>query len=224
MSDMQRYEQWRLEILRAYARERSKREETEEKLARAQTEARQLQAQVEMLSRCQWPREFGLFPPERGGVGRRLGKEGVRDLQKQGRGFEDDRDEEKAADVWDYETVVGKWKKVVREETARTLGVIASQSRAGHNAQDGIDLQPQPETPLSNGNGHVHEASADEHGNERIPKRSKLANGTSAESMSTPDSASGSAENPFLMRSAMPSDGGKGSAFFGKRPLREVQF
>ncbi|KAL9111546.1 MAG: hypothetical protein Q9227_004034 [Pyrenula ochraceoflavens] len=215
-SDMQRYEQWRLEILRAFARERNRREETEDRLARAQVEAKQLQAQVEMLSRCQWPREFALFPPERGTVGKRLAKDGIRDLQSQKHRVDGsdlrDRDDNEGQGIWDYETVLGKWKRVVREETARTLGVIASQTGASSNGHEVIEPQAS-ETPMAN--GHMEDnsdsRSAEESAAVRGSKRSKLSNGTAA-AMS---------DKPIALREYR--EEGPGGAFFGKRPLREVQ-
>ena len=111
-------EQWRIELMRAYVRESERRKEMDEQIFRVEQEVRRLQAQVDMLSRCQWPREFALFPPE----ARPFPKTVAQHLksptfpEKQGHdGLP------LTTPHWDYDTLVRKWKRVLAEDSARTL-------------------------------------------------------------------------------------------------------
>jgi hypothetical protein len=127
-SDEQRAKQWQLELARAFVSEREKRREAEERVERVQQEARQLQAQVEMLSRCQWPREMALWPPERVPVGSKVAKELRMELKKQGLDGDGSGGGGEAG-TWDFERLVGKWKRVVKEDKSRRMAVLAGQQR-----------------------------------------------------------------------------------------------
>ena len=130
-SEEQRAKQWQLELVRAFVGEQEKRREAEERLERVQQEAIQLQAQVEMLSRCQWPREMALWPPERVPVGKGVVEELRKEIRKDngGGGSESVGGALSDAGRWDFDKLVGKWKKVVREDKGRRTGVLATQQR-----------------------------------------------------------------------------------------------
>jgi hypothetical protein len=125
-SNEQRTKQWQLELARAFVSEQEKRKEADERVERVQHEANQLQAQVEMLSRCQWPREMALWPPERVPVGKGVVKELRMELNKHSSEGDSSGGE---AGRWDFERLVGKWKKVVKEDRSRRTGVWAVQQR-----------------------------------------------------------------------------------------------
>ncbi|OJD17193.1 hypothetical protein AJ78_02686 [Emergomyces pasteurianus Ep9510] len=97
---------WQMEITRAFAREKEKREEVEKKLARTQQEVNQLQAQIERLENCQWPREFAIFPPEMLPIPRTVSRELAQDSKVNS--IDSSR--------WDYDNVVAKWKRVVMHD------------------------------------------------------------------------------------------------------------
>ena len=136
--DRQRQAQWQLELARAFVKEQEKRKEVEGRLERVQQEASQLQAQVEMLSRCQWPREMALWPPERVPIG----KETVQEL-RYGSGVQKSSTEE-GQGRWDFDRLVGKWKKIIREDKSRMLGVLAAQMKG---PLPDLDKASAPSTP-----------------------------------------------------------------------------
>ncbi|OJD20215.1 hypothetical protein ACJ73_08452 [Blastomyces percursus] len=111
---------WLMEITRAFAREKERREEVEKQLARTQQEVNQLQAQIERLENCQWPREFAIFPPEMLPIPRMVS----RALAEDGKlnGIDSSR--------WDYDNLVAKWKRVVMHDK--------SMGRAGSGAVPSI--------------------------------------------------------------------------------------
>ncbi|ERF68618.1 hypothetical protein EPUS_07179 [Endocarpon pusillum Z07020] len=131
----QQHEIWQIELARAYVSEKQKRKEVEESLEAVMVEARQLSGQVECLSRCQWPREMALWPPERRPIRSnvireidsgtiRYGKRRSMPTPGQGSAAEADAqqplDDSDAEDKrWDYDRLVSKWKKVVREDAIR---------------------------------------------------------------------------------------------------------
>ena len=122
---------WQVELLRAYTSEQQKVQEMEERLERLQQETNQLQQQVEYLSRCQWPREMALWPPERRTFGAGMREElRLMNLSKMPPGSM--RPEEmisepvenvntRVADRWDFEKLVSKWKAHVREDRNRRM-------------------------------------------------------------------------------------------------------
>ena len=103
--DVQR-DQWQLEIIRAFAREKERRKSTDEQLLRAQGEANQLLGQVTRLSSCQWPREFALFPPDL----LPLPRDVVRELEDKGEVLSPH------SARWDYDNLVAKWTRVVMHD------------------------------------------------------------------------------------------------------------
>ncbi|KAL9625065.1 MAG: hypothetical protein Q9160_000794 [Pyrenula sp. 1 TL-2023] len=121
LNSTQRNYDWLLALLQAFARERSEREQTAERLKCLQEEANQLQTQVETLSKCQWPREFALCPPSRGVVGSSIGTDGVRELYNN---FPKQANTAGAGvpSLWDYDDLVDKWRRVIRQESARPNG------------------------------------------------------------------------------------------------------
>ncbi|KIW26601.1 uncharacterized protein PV07_06420 [Cladophialophora immunda] len=125
---------WQVELLRAYNTEQQKVQETEERLERLQQEASQLQQQVEYLSRCQWPREMALWPPERRTFGASMREElRLINLNKVPAGsVGSDAPEEmvslpsenvntRQGDKWDFDKLVNKWKAHVREDKNRRM-------------------------------------------------------------------------------------------------------
>jgi hypothetical protein len=122
LSDEQRRRQWQLELARALVSEQQKRKEADEQMARVAQEAGQLQAQVEMLSRCQWPREMALWPPDRVPIGDKVAKELWLERRKAGAEGEDSVG---GAGRWDFDRLVGKWKRVVKNDKSRKMGALA---------------------------------------------------------------------------------------------------
>jgi hypothetical protein len=152
VSEEQRTKQWQLELARAFVSEQEKRKEAEERVERVQEEAAQLQAQVEMLSRCQWPREMALWPPERVPVGNKVMKELRLELKKNntsntGYGDEDGGDSRGEGARWNFERLVGKWKNVVKEDKARRTGALAVQQRPPDVLETAPLPPPQQLTP-----------------------------------------------------------------------------
>jgi hypothetical protein len=107
MSPETRRETWQLEITRAFAREAEKRRKVEEQLARTQQEANYLRVQVEKLASCQWPREFAIFPPNMLPLAPDVAKE-LDNKESKLNTTESSR--------WDYDMLVGKWKRVVMHD------------------------------------------------------------------------------------------------------------
>jgi hypothetical protein len=129
-SDEQRTKQWQLELVRAFVNEQEKLKEAEERMERVQQEANQLQAQVEMLSRCQWPREMALWPPERVPIGNKVVKELRMELKKHNsEGESSGGGSGGEAGRWDFERLVGRWKRVVKEDKSRRMGMSAVHQR-----------------------------------------------------------------------------------------------
>lgn len=147
------HEKWHLEILRAYARESEKRTTIEDQLARVQQEANLLRAQVEKLSCLQYPREFALFPPE----SIPIAKDIARDLSNKTDGGAT------GAEKWDFDRIVGKWKKAVQEDRKNhrvTTGSLSAAVQALPDSslqqyQNRIASSPLPKniSRLTNGNG-----------------------------------------------------------------------
>ena len=122
-----RLQQWQLELTRALVTERQKATQAEERSERIEVEAARLSQQVDIMSRCQWPREMALWPPDR----RPVGTETARELRKKA-----------PEETWDFEKLLSKWKRVVREDKTRRLGLLASASASqGERAarmEDGV--------------------------------------------------------------------------------------
>jgi len=128
----QQNEIWQIELARAFATEKQKKKEAKDSLEAVMAEARQLSGQVEYLSRCQWPREMALWPPDRRPIRctvlQAMEDDTARNSKRRRtaeyaghRSAEDsDPDDDKR---WDYNTLVGKWKKVVREDAVRKRGL-----------------------------------------------------------------------------------------------------
>jgi hypothetical protein len=113
---------WTLELLRAFRTASNKTDELESKLEALTTEANRLAGQVEHLSRCQWPREMALWPPEPMRFSKVAADEirGVnQDAGGESRG---QREREEVEERWGYEKLVGKWRRRVREDRGRRAG------------------------------------------------------------------------------------------------------
>jgi hypothetical protein len=161
----QQHEVWQIELTRAFASEKQKRKELEDRLENVMAEARQLNDQVEYLSRCQWPREMALWPPERKPVPSSIIKEmyggalrSAKRRKTQGPSGtaevaahhpeEYDEDEEEADKRWDYDTLLSRWKKIVREDTIRKRGLTMPNT---------VPITPTPNSPLPvHGGGGPH--------------------------------------------------------------------
>ena len=144
---------WHVELLRAFQTQKDKVSDLEERMDELQQEANQLQQQIEYLSRCQWPREMALWPPDRHIFSRKMAEE-VRliNLQKPISGStnseskrEGGREDEVDANIqteninmkgdiskWDFEKLVSKWRAHVREDKQRRTPYI--QSTGGSNS------------------------------------------------------------------------------------------
>jgi hypothetical protein len=127
---------WQVELLRAYNSEQLKVQETEEKLERLQQEANQLQQQVEYLSRCQWPREMALWPPDRKTFGASMREElRLINLSKlpgtdgdEASNTPSENVNTRVGDKWDFDKLVNKWKAHVKEDKTRRMPMPTSQS------------------------------------------------------------------------------------------------
>lgn len=152
-----RYQQWHMEILRAFARERSEREQIAERLQRKHEEATQLQAQVNFLNNCQWPREYALCPPSRCVVGKFIGTDGVRELNDS-LSKETNTIGAGGLSLWDYDALVDKWRRVIRQEPARTNGTPIQQPPPAQ-------IQTRPFSPINSGSHHrnIHTPNSHHH-------------------------------------------------------------
>lgn len=116
---------WDLELLRAHKSEQDSLKAAKEQIARITQEAAQLQQQVEHLSKCQWPREMALWPPVRNtfasAVQKELAETRVTSLDRvMASGTRDVPGVELADEErWDFDHLVNKWKRHVREDRAR---------------------------------------------------------------------------------------------------------
>ena len=172
-SEEQRTKQWQLELARAFVSEQEKRKEAEEHVERVQQEANQLQAQVDMLSRCQWPREMALWPPDRVPVG----KEVVRELRLERKKNDVESDTSVGGSAgeagrWDFDRLVGKWKKVVREDKSRRMGMMAAHQRPPDTPSITLPQQLPPQVAASS--AHAAETQGSSSGgvtNGEGPKR-----------------------------------------------------
>ncbi len=116
LPEPQKHDSWRLEILRAYSREKEKRVDLEARLEEANQDKALQKAQVERLSRNQQPREFMLKPPTQ----MSMSAETVRELTA-------------ASDAhqgWDFERLLSKWKGVVQDHR-RSVSGMAGQRPLG---------------------------------------------------------------------------------------------
>lgn len=124
----QQHQQWTLELLRAFKNEQDKTKEANERIVRIMQEASQLQQQIDYLSRCQWPREMALWPPKRNTFNsaeqKELSKvtntttfEVVAGNGTAGAGMASSATN--TSNKWDFDKLVDKWKRHVREDRAR---------------------------------------------------------------------------------------------------------
>lgn len=178
LPDAVKQDRWRLEVMKALSREVDRRKEVEEQLHRTEQEARRLQGQVDMLSRCQWPREFALFPPEH----RTFSKEMSKAFSAtSGTGVHDASAEE----YWDYENVVRRWKRVVSDDSARKLGMAASSSRVQPprsvtpSPGSGITSPSMESTADNRMSASQPKLSTNPYESSPVSKRPRLANGES---------------------------------------------
>ena len=147
---------WHVELLRALQAQKDKAAQMQEKSEALEQESNQLRQQVEYLSRCQWPREMALWPPERVTYNKRMREEvNLVNLQRapgkvlgvavgggvEGReGDEDDDDSGGMAtenvntrgDKWDFEKLVGKWRSHVKEDRTRRAPWTATTSSSNN--------------------------------------------------------------------------------------------
>ena len=158
---------WHVELLRAFQTQKDRVSELEERMDELQQEASQLQQQIEYLSRCQWPREMALWPPDRHIFSSKMAEE-VRliNLQKpiaggsatSNSGTAERSDEADGIDPnvkteninlkgdegkWDFERLVGKWRAHVKEDRLRRTPYIQSTGGA----------TPHPSTNVAGGAG-----------------------------------------------------------------------
>ncbi|KAK5942208.1 hypothetical protein PMZ80_006163 [Knufia obscura] len=127
----QQYQLWSIELLRAYKCEQDKLKDATERIARMTQEASQLQQQIDHLSRCQWPREMALWPPERNTFDSAVQKElsnnrhgatSIDSLNAYGTTRDPGITSLSPEDRWDFDKLVNKWKRHVREDRARRGG------------------------------------------------------------------------------------------------------
>jgi hypothetical protein len=158
---------WQVELLRSYKSEQDRVQELEEKVETLQQETNQLQQQVEHLSRCQWPREMALWPPERktfgatmrdqlrlidlykvpGGLGGQNGEAAAFPGERVAAGSLPGENIYTRGDKWDFDRLVNKWAAHIKEDRNRRLPQPQSQAQA----QPQQHQQPQP-----GAQGHAH--------------------------------------------------------------------
>ncbi len=139
---------WHVELLRAFQTQKDRVSELEEKMDELQQEASQLQQQIDYLSRCQWPREMALWPPERHIFSRKMAEEvrlinlrkpiaagggsGAAQNDKSIRAGSGEKEDGINPDAkieninlkgdegkWDFDKLVSKWRAHVREDRQR---------------------------------------------------------------------------------------------------------
>ena len=152
-SPEQQYQLWSIELLRAYQSEQDKVKAATERIARITQEADQLQQRIDYLSRCQWPREMALWPPEANTFGSAVQKQisdskfavtslGTMDTY----GTKDARMATIVhEDRWDFDKLVNKWKRHVREDRARRGGNGTSMLPPLAEGLDRIGTPPPPD-------------------------------------------------------------------------------
>ncbi|KAK2743323.1 hypothetical protein FQN55_007520 [Onygenales sp. PD_40] len=145
---------WRLEVMRAFAREKQKREDIEKQLARTQQEANQLRAQIDRLENCQWPREFAIFPPDMLPI--------PRDVSRQL--TEDSTVNNIDASRWDYDNVVAKWKRVVMHDKSMGRAGSGVVTNIFADATSPAIANDNSHRRVSN-NGNIRTSSQNHHGN-----------------------------------------------------------
>jgi len=142
----QQYQQWSIELLRAFKTEQDKLKEANERISRMMQEAGQLQQQMDYLSRCQWPREMALWPPERNIFSSAMQKElgagtGINTFDALAGNANNTTTAglSNTNDRWNFDKLVNKWKRHVREDRARRGAPTAmsnSMLPPGSNAAD----------------------------------------------------------------------------------------
>ncbi|EXJ80128.1 hypothetical protein A1O1_08270 [Capronia coronata CBS 617.96] len=147
---------WQVELLRAYNMEQQRVAELEERLESIQQEANQLQQQVEHLSRCQWPREMALWPPERKTYGQTM-REELRLVNLNKIPWADGADIDvmllpdnvnTRGDKWDFDKLVNKWKTRVREDKNRRM---PQSQPTTENGAKGVEAKKSQSDSASNG-------------------------------------------------------------------------
>lgn len=140
----QQYQLWSIEMLRALKNEQDRVKQANERIAKVTQEAGQLQQQIDYLSRCQWPREMALWPPERNTFSSAVQKElqdgkitSLDSVNAYGTTRLPSSLNELPEDRWDFDQLVNKWKRHVREDRAR---------RGGPGPGPGLMLPPVTET------------------------------------------------------------------------------
>jgi hypothetical protein len=165
---------WSLELMRAFRTQAQKVTDLEDRLETLTSEANRLQGQVEHLSRCQWPREMALWPPEPVKFTKLAAEEirtinldspsGNKDTGRNGGGSRDALSTKEITERWDYDRLVGKWRRRVREDRTRRTGTGMVAAAATATATPTIntpgsrliELQREESSatpPLLNGNG-----------------------------------------------------------------------
>ena len=129
-------EQWHLEALRAFVREREEHEETKAKLGKQEAEMAHMRLQLNRLNECQQPREYLQFPPNR----IELSKEAASAV-----GNTPDL-------ILDTEKLITKWTAHVQTNTSfqRSLPVPAEQPET-FEPMNGIEMMDPTEKQNTNG-------------------------------------------------------------------------
>ncbi|KAI9794583.1 MAG: hypothetical protein M1816_004470 [Peltula sp. TS41687] len=112
LPDKSKSDSWRLEILRAFSREKEKRQQVDIKLEEALQDVDHCKAQVDRLSRCQQPREYLMKTP----TSMPVAKETLRELSGLSNTPISD---------WDFDRLLNKWKMVVQENRRGTTGMAS---------------------------------------------------------------------------------------------------
>ena len=141
---------WHVELLRAFQTQKDRASDLEERMEQLQQEANHLQQQIEYLSKCQWPREMALWPPDRHIFSRKMAQElhlvnlrkntpgHIDTVAREREGSDDIDDSVKTDDIntrgdkdkWDFEKLVSKWRTHVREDKQRRTPYIQSTEKS----------------------------------------------------------------------------------------------
>ncbi|KZF22523.1 hypothetical protein L228DRAFT_282633 [Xylona heveae TC161] len=131
MADKQKEDSWRLEVLRAYARELERRKESELKVDALQQQVEHLRSQVDRLTSRHEPREFLTCPPATFALTKTVAKE---------------LDAVSGPELCDcdYDRLFAKWKAIVQQNRQSSNGLLSQQPLPGTSATPGAATATAP--------------------------------------------------------------------------------
>ena len=207
-AEQQKQDGWRLEILRAYSREKEERRKLDEQLELVQQDLAHSRAMVDRMSRGAQPREFFLKPPAMLALPHNV----VKDLSAASADHQE----------WEYEPLVAKWRVVAQQDRRASSGMAGQRplgsmslpnegfhfpradSTSHHHHQPPPPLpppppQPQPQPPSLHPG--AHQAQLGPHGS------SSLTNGSTRSSFAASRLNNGPADVDDPMEDLSPGRG-----------------